>query len=675
MSRRPARRLAPAALAAVLVLTILPAAPAAASSPLRVGVGRADITPPTGFYMMGWVRADAQSRGQHTRLFARAIVLQYRSQKVALVAADLGAIAGGLVTEVANRLRGRGFSEQNILISASHTHSGPGGYFNFSTYNTEFMTAQEPTDQNIAGARDQQLYAFLIDRLTTAILRADRNLGEGRLGWGTVDLLGVTQNRSLEAHLANHGIEAEFGQGMVAQDPGGYRHTIDPSIDVLRVDKRVGGRFVPVGMWSTFANHGTVNKYDIGLYNADHHGPTVRFVEDAIRAAGKVPPGQDVVNAFGNTDEGDVTSGIEHTGPAGAEAVGRRQAAAMLIAWRAAGRRMTARPALDGRWTRVCFCGREVEGGAVDDEALVGLPLFTGSEEQRGPLYDLTQVPFEGRRLPARNPLRPAQGHKIPVISQDENSVPIAVPLLALQVDDRMIVSVPGEMTAGMGYRVRAAVLAVSRRAGIRRVVISGLANEYLNYFTTPEEYARQHYEGGSTLYGEFSSNLVMESLVGLATSLVRGLRAPVAYAFDPTNGVSPEGEPFSRGATSATAVDEPSAVRPGAMTSFVWDGGLRGFDRPLDRAFVSIERVSGGRKVVATDLGLRIVWEVDDEGRYTATWHVPSGTPSGTYRFLISANGYRLSSTAFPVHAAGRRSYAPPAADGAAFACMLSAV
>ena len=677
MTGRSSRRLLPAVMAAAVAMAVLPSTPAPASPPppLLVGVGRADITPPTGYYMMGWVRADAQARGQHTRLFARAIVLEYQFQKVALVAADIGAIAGGLVTEVAKRLRGRGFSEQNILISATHTHSGPNGYFNYSTYNTEFMTADEPTDQNIAGARDPQLYRFMVERLTTAILRADRNLGEGRVGWGTVDLLGVTENRSLEAHLANHGIEAEFGQGTVAQDPQGYRHTIDPSVDVLRVDRAIGGRFVPVGMWSTFANHGTVNKYDIGLYNADHHGPTARFVEDAIRASGRVPPGQDVVNAFGNTDEGDVTSGIEHTGPAGAEAVGRRQAAAMLVAWRQAGRRMTSHPRLEGRWTRVCFCGQEVEGGAVDSQAQIGLPLFTGSEEGRGPLYDVVPVPFEGRRLPARNPVRPAQGHKIPVIDQDENSVPIAVPLLALRVGDRMIVSVPGEMTAGMGYRVRAAVLAASRRAGIRRVVISGLANEYLQYFTTPEEYARQHYEGGSTLYGEYSSNLLMESLADLASRLARGLRAPEPYEFDPTNGVAVEGEPFSRGATEATIVEQPAATRPGAMASFVWDGGLRGFDRPLDRAFVSTERVGGSPRVAANDLGLRIVWEVDDEGRYTATWHVPAGTASGSYRFAISANGYRLTSKTFRVSGAGGRSPYAPAADGAAFACLLAAV
>jgi hypothetical protein len=33
---------------------------------LRAGAGRADITPPTGYYMMGWVRSDAAAEGQHT---------------------------------------------------------------------------------------------------------------------------------------------------------------------------------------------------------------------------------------------------------------------------------------------------------------------------------------------------------------------------------------------------------------------------------------------------------------------------------------------------------------------------------------------------------------------------------------------------------------------------------
>ena len=59
------------------------------------------------------------------------------------------------------------------------------------------------------------------------------------------------------------------------------------------------------------------------------------------------------------------------------------------------------KPVLDNRWTRVCFCGQEVEGGRVDDHSEVGQPFLTGSEEGRGPLYDQTHVNHEGDRLPA----------------------------------------------------------------------------------------------------------------------------------------------------------------------------------------------------------------------------------------------------------------------------------
>src|SRR3954469_22850915 len=116
----------------VVLAALAGAAPSAAGAdPLEAGVGRSDVTPPTGFPTMGYVRSDAIARGQHTRLFARAIVLRSGDRKLALVATDLGFTPGGLVSEVAARLASRGFSERDLVISASHTHSGPAGYANF----------------------------------------------------------------------------------------------------------------------------------------------------------------------------------------------------------------------------------------------------------------------------------------------------------------------------------------------------------------------------------------------------------------------------------------------------------------------------------------------------------------------------------------------------------------
>lgn len=627
---------------------LIPAAPAQA---LEAGVGRADLTPPTGFYMMGWVRSDAKVTGQHTRLYARVIVLKQGSQKVALIAGDLNAFPGGVVKQAAELNKDRGFSEQNVLASASHTHAAPTGFYNFGTYNTVFMTTGTPTDFKITDtAADPQLYAFMVKQLAAAIRRADGDLAPAVAGWSSSKLVGITRNRSLEAHLANHGIHKAYGTGSIADDPLGYEETIDPDVEVLRVDKLKGRKRVPVGMWSTFADHGTVNPFEFKYYNADHHGSATRVVESTLRRVGKVPASQDIVNAYGNTDEGDQSAGLDRRGPVAADFVGRTEARAMLSAWREAGRSLSAKLPVELRWTRMCFCGQETEGGASDSHAVVGLPLFTGSEEGRGPLYDETKTPFEGRKSAID---AGPQGHKIQT-SDSTGSVPQAVPLTALRVGDRMIVSVPGEMTAGMGARVREAVMAASGGSGITHAVISGIANEYLQYFTTPEEYEEQHYEGGSTLYGKLASNLVKQELAALAGHLVRGETAPTPYEFDPTNGLTSDGAAFDRGPDKASTEREPHGVQRLDQVTFRWRGGQRGFDRPVDAPFVHVQRRQGKRwRDVANDLGLQILWSVDDDGVYTARWEVPREARLGRHRFVITGNRYRLESRPFPVNAA----------------------
>ena len=624
-----------------------PAAAAQTAGPLRAGVGKADITPRTGYYLGGWTRADRVAQGQHTRLWARALVLEQGGRKMALVAVDLFMVPGGLVKHVGDALAAHGLSEQTILMSASHTHSGPGGYANFKTFNTAApspATVADPLsfyrllDPKPA---DPQLYSFLVGRIAEAIRRADADLGPAAAGWGSAELHGLTMNRSIEAHLANHGMSLERGQGAAEQDPAGVAHTIDPSVNVLRVDKIVRGRRVPIGGWSTFADHGTVTKSSFPYYNQDHHASALRVFERRVRRAGRVPRRQAVLNVYGNSNEGDQSAGLVRDGPAASDYVGRVEAAAMLRAWRAA--RPARRPPLDSRWTRVCFCGQPTEGGNVADYAMIGVPFLTGSEEERGPLFELTRVPFEGTRSPL--PV-PGQGHKTGIpLSPD--SVPKAVPLMAVRVGDGVIVTLPGEPTAEVGGRVRAAI------AGVGRVVVSGLANEFIQYLTTPEEYDRQHYEGGSTLYGPLSSNLLRGELVELTRRLLSGEPAQAAYPFDPTNGVSPDGPPYDPGAASATVTGEPAgAYERFQQVPFSWRGGPYGADRPLDRAFVSVVRLGrqGRRRTVDSDLGLGTLWKVDDQGDYRAFWEIPRNLRAGRYRLVVTANRYRLASRPFRV-------------------------
>jgi hypothetical protein len=94
------------------------------------------------------------------------------------------------------------------------------------------------------------------------------------------------------------------------------------------------------------------------------------------------------------------------------------------------------------------------------------------------------------------------------------------------------------------------------------------------------------------------------------------------------------------------------SRVNRLARVAFSWRGGQQGLDRPLDRAFVSVQRLAGrGRwTAVANDLGYQILWTIDSNGVYRAIWQVPLDASAGRYRFLITANRYKLASHSFTV-------------------------
>src|SRR6476661_792258 len=200
----------------VLTLALLAAVPpsAEAAQTLRAGAGQADITPPQfGYFLGGWTRAYRLGMGVSTRLYANALVLHRGATKVALVAAELFAIPGGLQEDVARKVADLGYATTSVLLAASPTHSAPGGFAHDPTYNTAAPSVETVTDP-FSYARllqpspaDRQLYTFLVDQIAQAVRRADADQGPAAAAWGHADLTGLTQNRSIEAHLADHGIK------------------------------------------------------------------------------------------------------------------------------------------------------------------------------------------------------------------------------------------------------------------------------------------------------------------------------------------------------------------------------------------------------------------------------------------------------------------------------------
>jgi len=92
---------------------------------LKVGAGAVKITPPEGAPMAGYYYNRAAD-GVHDDLWAKAIVLEAGTARAALVSCDISALPRPFIEE-ARRLiaQNPGIPAENVMISATHTHTGP----------------------------------------------------------------------------------------------------------------------------------------------------------------------------------------------------------------------------------------------------------------------------------------------------------------------------------------------------------------------------------------------------------------------------------------------------------------------------------------------------------------------------------------------------------------------
>ena len=470
---------------------------------------------------------------------------------------------------------------------------------------------------------------------------------------------GVTANRSLEAHLADHGLQRAARRRTAGAGPGRARPTRStrtstccastgwPAAGACRSGR---GRPSPTTGRST-ARPSVLQRRPPRRRRA-------RASRPAVRRAGRVPAAPEVVNVYGNSDAGDVSAGLDALrARPWREEVGRREAArdAARLAPRpgaALDPPAAARAALDARLllrpgharsgrspTTRCF-------GAVLPDRLRGGPRPAVRRDRRH-----LRGPPARRAARAR---RASRSRRAATTTARSSRRPCRSPPRA--IGDRLVVTVPGEVTAELGRRTRAAVLAAARGAGIRRVVLAGYANEYASYFTTPEEYDAQHYEGGTTVYGP-RERAVPDRVArrpGAAAGRAAS-RRPRRTRSTRRAGCGRRRARYPSGRARAVAC-WPSRARPrGSGTPSSAGAAARpGTDRPLDRPFVSgpapRRRAAGERST--TDLGLSILWRVDDArpklegiprfrggetGTYTAAWEPPASAPAGRYRFVVT--------------------------------------
>jgi len=78
----------------------------------------------------------------------------------------------------------------------------------------------------------------------------------------------------------------------------------------------------------------------------------------------------------------------------------------------------------------------------------------------------------------------------------------------SLRLGNLLIVGIPGEMTAQLGMSVK---LQACQMSGIQHVVIGGLANEWISYILSAEEYKKGGYEASVSFYGQTLGQVIVE--------------------------------------------------------------------------------------------------------------------------------------------------------------------
>jgi neutral ceramidase len=464
---------------------------------LLAGIGRADITPRPGMPMAGYSANGNYGKGFRTRLYARVIYLKAVDQgPVALVQCDL--LTG---SELVHRRVAELVAEKTdldlkgILLSATHTHSGPG---NLSGSNFYLMNTAN------AGGLDMKFFDFVSGQIASAIIDAYNSRKPARIATGSAEVYGFTRNRSISAYRANRNADIEKA--------GDIRKAVNPTMYMVRVDclDDESGAYIPTAAFTSFSIHGTTVPAKNTLYNADVFAYIEKELEWEI--ARKVKTAR-FVHAVVNGTHADIAPDISSEGEDYRESrrIGVGLGKKAIGLFYSLEKQLTGTVKVNAALREVdLFQENAIDGVRICDSPRVGNTLLAGAYDG-GPTPILNWLPFfkEGSRRwvftggchgNRRIALWPFQSLILP---RDE--FPHRITFQAIQLNNMVLLPLPYEVTIESGRRIAEACHKSALQGGLpadTRFVVISVSNGYTGYCTTPEEYAQQRYEGGHTLYG-----------------------------------------------------------------------------------------------------------------------------------------------------------------------------
>ncbi|KAK7401124.1 hypothetical protein VNO78_12440 [Psophocarpus tetragonolobus] len=233
-----------------------------------IGVGSYDMTGPAAdVNMMGYASFGQNTAGIYFRLRARTFIVadSLQGKRIAFVNLDAGMASQLLTIKVLERLNSRFgnlYTEENVAISGTHTHAGPGGYLQYMIYSVTSLGFVKQSFEAIANAIEQ------------SIIQAHNNLKSGSIFMNIGDVKGAGINRSPSAYLQNP-----------EEERARYATNVDTQMTLLRFVDGASGK--NIGAFSWFATHGTSMSNKNMLISGDNKGVAARLFEDWFASQNK----------------------------------------------------------------------------------------------------------------------------------------------------------------------------------------------------------------------------------------------------------------------------------------------------------------------------------------------------------------------------------------------------
>ncbi|XP_064457109.1 neutral ceramidase B-like [Ornithodoros turicata] len=659
-----------AVLATVLLVSIINGS----QQEYEIGVGIADITGPAAeIGMLGYGKAGQLTSGIHIRVYSRAFIISDKKSRVAIVNVDSGMISDAVKTQVVEHLQDKYgkhlYGEDNVLVTATHTHSSAGGFMQYLLYNIQNQGyIKEVADVQTSG-------------IIKSIDQAHNNMKRGYIYWNEGDVLHANINRSPSAYEANPKEERDL-----------YNKNTDTRMFLLKFTDVHGNS---IGMINWFAVHPTSMNNTNQLISGDNKGYAQLKFEQAMNGKALLGKGP-FIAAFAQANEGDVSPNLEGPrcidtglpcdfetstcngrnykciafGPGkdmfeSTKVLGERQFQKAMDLFNSASQKLSG---------PVAFAYQTVDMGRyeVDDneaepattcKAALGYSFAAGTTDGPGE-FDFTQSTTEATvfwnflrdfiQRPSKK-LNKCQYPKPVLLPVGEMRFPSqwvasVVPTQLLKIGQAYIIGAPGEFTTMAGRRIMAAVRkVVSEKDKDALIAFAGLSNTYTHYVTTFEEYQVQRYEGASTLYGPHTLAAYKKQFELLARCITESKPSPPAVPLP--NLISRQisfktpvvfdGVPIRKHFGQVVADAKGSYCR-GETVSVTFISGHPRNDLMLDGTYLTVEKLRDDGdtwEVIATDANweTRFYWKRTStlwgHSQVTVTWDIPKDAEPGLYR------------------------------------------